>query len=398
MHRSVTSAWTANTALLVVSAAGHAAGVVSDGSDGVFHPAGNVNLRLDDLAPDGVLNFTTVHVPKNVTVTFVPNALNTPVFLAATGDVLIEGTVSVSAPGFARAGGAGGWLGGLLSPNAAGDSGFGPSGGAGGPLPVRQGNAGGGGGMATEGLMASSRTGDDPGEGGPLIPRPVLVPGVGGGGGSGGGGGGGRVFYTTNMSGGDGGGGGGGLQLSTPGRVVLAGKILANGGHGGWSFANVFAHGGPGGGGSGGNVEIYAGAIEFGAGAAIEARGGAGGGLSTEPVAWDPYRYSSGAHGGQGYLFLDVGRIECHPAAVFTATLAMARFAPVDVNRDGDVDLDDFGVFQTCLSGPAVPHVETPACDASDLDGDGDVDQADFGVFQRCYGGAGRPANPACGA
>ncbi|HOW73869.1 MAG TPA: hypothetical protein PKY77_24970 [Phycisphaerae bacterium] len=31
-----------------------------------------------------------------------------------------------------------------------------------------------------------------------------------------------------------------------------------------------------------------------------------------------------------------------------------------------------------------------------DFDKDADVDLADFGVFQRCYSGAGKPADPQC--
>ncbi len=279
--------------------------VQSDGSDGPFHPVAGQTLILNDVATNGVFNFTTIHIPTNVTIRFANNSLNTPVFFAATGDVTIEGTIDVSGHDFAAGGGPGGWSGGAASPNAAGSRGSGPAGGEGGPVPAGQGNAGGGAGMATSGLTATSRTGANPGPGSPKIRRPILASGNTGGGGSGGGGGGGRLFYGVNISGGDGGGGGGALQISTPGKLTLSGKLIANGGHGAWAFANVFARGGPGGGGAGGQIELYAGELVITNNATIQARGGAGGGLSTEPVPNDPFGYSSGAHGGAGYVYFD---------------------------------------------------------------------------------------------
>ncbi len=71
-----------------------------------------------------------------------------------------------------------------------------------------------------------------------------------------------------------------------------------------------------------------------------------------------------------------------------------ATFSLADFDRDGDVDLVDFHVFQECASGPEVPSAS--GCETKDLDGDGDVDQSDFGIFQRCYSGDGIPADPAC--
>jgi len=64
-----------------------------------------------------------------------------------------------------------------------------------------------------------------------------------------------------------------------------------------------------------------------------------------------------------------------------------------DFDKDGDVDLGDFGQFQACFNGPNRPPAKSN-CDDADLDGDGDVDVADFGAFQDCFNGPNRP--PAC--
>ena len=68
---------------------------------------------------------------------------------------------------------------------------------------------------------------------------------------------------------------------------------------------------------------------------------------------------------------------------------------PFDDDRDGDVDPNDFGQFQLCISGPNLPL--TPGCEAFDIDGDNDVDLTDYGHFQVCLSGANLPADPDCG-
>jgi hypothetical protein len=380
--------------MLVATSTGFAAAVVSDGSDGPFHPTGNQNIKLNDVAPDGVFNFTTVHIPANVTITFARNALNTPVFFAATGDVLIEGTINVSGSSYSAPGGPGGWDGGLHSGNSAGSPGQGPSPGQGGPAPTGQGNAGGGAGMGTEGLVATTRTGPNPAAGGTMIPRPELLAGQTGGAGSGGGGGGGRLFFGIDIPGGDGGGGGGGLQISTPGNLTFSGKLIADGGHGGWAFANAFAHGGPGGGGAGGNIELCAQNLIISGSPTVEARGGAGGGLSTEPVTRDPFFYSSHADGGKGYLFLGANLIYSTPTMTADVIVVMNRYAAPDYNHDGDVDGDDVLVFESCASGPGIPYGGD--CGMCDFDDDADVDQADFAIVQLCFSGKNVLAVPSC--
>jgi len=79
-------------------------------------------------------------------------------------------------------------------------------------------------------------------------------------------------------------------------------------------------------------------------------------------------------------------------------TVLVLSFAPTtraDFDRDGDVDQEDFGHFQACLTGLAVPVSDSNCLDAN-VDGDSDVDQYDFGIFQGCMSGATVPADPAC--
>ena len=72
----------------------------------------------------------------------------------------------------------------------------------------------------------------------------------------------------------------------------------------------------------------------------------------------------------------------------------LMRAIIADFDGDGDVDGDDFSVFEACASGPGVPFA--PGCQDKDFDADLDVDQSDFSIFQRCYSGANKPADPDC--
>jgi hypothetical protein len=68
-----------------------------------------------------------------------------------------------------------------------------------------------------------------------------------------------------------------------------------------------------------------------------------------------------------------------------TVRLYPAITVPSDYDHDGDVDLDDYGVFHECLDGPSGFQVD--CCFHSDLDDDGDADLADFAAFQRVFTG-----------
>jgi alpha-D-xyloside xylohydrolase len=77
---------------------------------------------------------------------------------------------------------------------------------------------------------------------------------------------------------------------------------------------------------------------------------------------------------------------------------------PADLDWDGDVDRDDFSLFESCMGGPGTSY--SAGCQlpsgltgevAADFDGDDDVDQSDFGTFQRCLSGSGLGAEEGCG-
>ena len=59
---------------------------------------------------------------------------------------------------------------------------------------------------------------------------------------------------------------------------------------------------------------------------------------------------------------------------------------PGDCDGSGNVGLNNYAGFQTCLTGPST-GVVAPECFCADLDNDGDVDVVDFGLFQLIFTG-----------
>ncbi|MEE9293659.1 MAG: hypothetical protein V3W34_01670 [Phycisphaerae bacterium] len=57
-----------------------------------------------------------------------------------------------------------------------------------------------------------------------------------------------------------------------------------------------------------------------------------------------------------------------------------------DCNFDGVVDLLDYAQFAQCVTGPSGPV--DPACACNDLDDDDDVDLHDFGILQTLLTGS----------
>lgn len=216
----------------------------STGSLGAFAPTINTTIALP---PDGVLNYTTVNIQSGVTVTFTPNAANTPVTMLATGNVVIAGALNLN--------GVSGTLRDItLSP---------PDlhpGGRGGPGGFRGGQSG------MKGLTNNAASGGqglgggNPGvdgttvQGGTYGAPPTFVSLIPLFGGSGGGGTNGGVIGIPPFpfTGGSGGGGGGAIVMASTTKISVSGSIVANGG--GQNFCSDAGLGN----GSGGAIRLVA--------------------------------------------------------------------------------------------------------------------------------------------
>lgn len=234
----------------------------STGVDGAINITTTTELALP---PDGIFNATTITVDVGAVLSFTRNAANTPVYLLATGDIIVEGMIIVRGGNGSDAigglGGPGGFDGGVpgFGPDLPGD-GYGP--GAGSHGGATGGHAAYGGNPLQSGALNGSIYGST-----------LLVPLVGGSGGGG-------STPTTQSGRGGGGGGGGAVMLASDTRVVINGNINARGGnHGGFSGNGA---------GSGGAIRILAPTVE-GTGS-LDVRGGS----------------NSGSQGGPGRIRFDL--------------------------------------------------------------------------------------------
>ncbi|MEP0844048.1 MAG: cellulase family glycosylhydrolase [Phycisphaerae bacterium] len=85
-------------------------------------------------------------------------------------------------------------------------------------------------------------------------------------------------------------------------------------------------------------------------------------------------------------------------AAAGTATVQITLTItgmPGDMDDDGDIDMEDFGLFQTCLTGRGLEQ-PAPECQRAKYDQDEDVDQGDVAKFIGCLSGPNRPAIVNC--
>ena len=280
----------------------------STDADGALSPTVDTQVALP---ADGILHYSTVTIPSEVTVTFARNALNTPVRILVSGDVTIDGTIDVSGEpsadiaaagdgnpgddGLPGRGGPGGYSGGIGgNPGPRGDlvsrggNGLGPGGGLG-VIPVNHTcGAYGGSFGARSPRYTYSCSGHSESPDRPLsYGTPELLPLTGGSGGAGGTGG-------AAFPGSGGGGGGGALLIAASGTITIEGAVFARGGRSGTMSAASVSLGTVGGGGSGGGIRIIA-SILSGTGQ-IDAAGGTTGSGS---------RYGRGTSGGAGRIRLE---------------------------------------------------------------------------------------------
>jgi hypothetical protein len=68
---------------------------------------------------------------------------------------------------------------------------------------------------------------------------------------------------------------------------------------------------------------------------------------------------------------------------------------PGDLDFDRDVDQEDFGLFQVCLTGPELGP-PPDGCTLADIDRDADVDEDDLEMFQVCGSGPSVISDPNC--
>lgn len=127
-----------------------------------------------------------------------------------------------------------------------------------------------------------------------------------------------------------------------------------------------------------------------------------GPGMNYAEVGADIAAMTSGAvvvHGMGGVLATGKTWWKCQLGSIAgwfdEAVLVVANPRIPDFDGDNDVDQEDFGEFQKCLTGPTIPQMDT-ACAHALLDGDDDVDSADFAIFQACFSGAGDSFDPEC--
>ena len=237
----------------------------SSGADGAFNPGVDTTLALP---ANGILNFTTVNIPTGVTVTFSRNNTNTPVFMLATGDVVIDGIIDISGgaspeitsepsgsdgkPGLGGPGGYDGGEGGFFAALTAG-VGRGPGGGGGGDEPLYPLCVGGGGGSFKEaGDKGGSSSNCHAGNG--IYGSDDLVPLIGGSGG----GGGVDVNSSPPRRSQGGAGGGGAILIASSGVITVNGAIDATGGKPELVSPGGSGSVGSGGSGSGGAIRLVA--------------------------------------------------------------------------------------------------------------------------------------------
>jgi PKD repeat protein len=80
-----------------------------------------------------------------------------------------------------------------------------------------------------------------------------------------------------------------------------------------------------------------------------------------------------------------------------SASTDITVMIPGDFDGDDDVDQEDYGHLQECMSGTGFIQND-PACLDALLDQDNDVDVTDVNIFRLCASGANNPADPGCAA
>ncbi len=315
----------------------------STGADGAFNPTTSTQVQLP---PDGVFNFTTVNIPSGVTVTFIKNTANTPVYILATGDVIIAGTINVSGGSgvsiTSGKGGPGGFDGGYGGSSGNGGNGLGPGAGSISTNGSSYIQAGGGGGYGSAGGTFTVSN-ISAGSGGPAYGNSRLIPLVGGSGGAGGNWAADSLWSSIGMGGG---GGGGAILIASSGTINITGSISANGGNGAPSCNG--SESAAGGGGSGGAIKLMANTIA--GNGTISATGGIG------------CSYLTNNNGGNGRI-----RFEANTVTRTASTSPLYTFSspgPVFVANTPSIQITSIAgmaVSQNAAGSYITPDITLPA-------------------------------------
>lgn len=81
-------------------------------------------------------------------------------------------------------------------------------------------------------------------------------------------------------------------------------------------------------------------------------------------------------------------------AILVADALFLSQLRRGDLDFDADIDMDDFGILQRCLSGVELPFPSV--CRNGDLDNDGRASDTDVEILQGCLTGSGIPADADC--
>jgi hypothetical protein len=125
---------------------------------------------------------------------------------------------------------------------------------------------------------------------------------------------------------------------------------------------------------------------------AVPANGTSSGETDTITLVYDTKGLTAGTY--ECTLTASAPEAVNSPVAFPTVTMTLATVKP-DFDGDGDVDQEDFGRFQVCLTGPGI-FQPTPGCDRARLDGDDDVDSTDLNLFLGCLTYPGMTAEADC--
>lgn len=94
----------------------------------------------------------------------------------------------------------------------------------------------------------------------------------------------------------------------------------------------------------------------------------------------------------------DNGAYRCrvsNPYDAVTSNEALVKVRSPDMDRDDDVDMDDFGILQACFTGSG-EELTDPACERAKLDSDSDIDGEELNRFKKCLAGPGVLPPPTC--